>query len=144
MSFSIFYNYFSYPSFLAFNPTVSTNFTCVNFWYSWFTSFHFLFKPSLISFTYSSDKHGIFASFSCRRVCITLYSYSILSFILFKYSGFFPYSFFFNQFFSSLPFLEIDKIFSTAFETIKFLFDFSPWIGLSRTVGTGYFLCLQS
>ena len=30
-----------------------------------------------------------------------------------------------------------ESIFSTAFATIKFLFDFNPWIGFSSFFGTG-------
>jgi hypothetical protein len=57
MSASISANYFSYPYFLLLSPVVSTNLTWVIFWYSLLISFHFLLRPSLISFTYSSLKH---------------------------------------------------------------------------------------
>ena len=144
MSLSIYASCFSYVSFLFFSPTVSTTLTWVSFWYSRFTSSHLRFNPHWISLTSSSDRHGVFFWFSSWRVWIILYSFPMSSFILCKYYGTWPNSFFFIQFSSSLPFFGIDKIFYIAFVTTKFLFDFNPCTGFSWIFGIGYFLCFWS
>lgn len=64
--------------------------------------------------------------------------------ILFKYSGVFPKSFFFCQSIGSSTFFALERMFSIALVTMKFLPDFNPWTGLSVTFGTLSFLCLQS
>ena len=56
ISFSISDSYFSSLNFLFLSPSVSTWRTWVIFWYSWFTSFHFAFKPSLNSVIYYSER----------------------------------------------------------------------------------------
>lgn len=72
----------------------------------------------------------------------------MLYYILVKYSGTFPKSFFSVHAFSSTTYFGADNIFSTALVTIKFLFDFNPWIGASFFLGTGgltaagYLYCL--
>jgi hypothetical protein len=72
------------------------------------------------------------------------YSWLMLSFIFDRYCGTWPKSFFYSHLTGSWDFLALDKMVSTALDTMKFFPELTPKTGFSLALGTGAFLWLQS
>lgn len=101
---------------------------------------HFLFRHVVSKWDIEYLSYG----WSLDRLLIMLYQLFIFSLIFDRYQGTLPKSDFESQLTYYFGALGTERMFQTALETTKFLFDFKPKTGFSVCLGTGCLRWLHS